>query len=340
MGYTLKEQLANKENYGSRRRLSDILYIVIHYTANDGDTDENNGKYFRNNIVKASAHYFVDSDSVTRSVPDDYVAYSVGGNKYANCATTGGGKFYGKCTNANSLSVELCDDYKNGTVYPSAATIANALELVRDLMRKYGVPVSHVIRHFDVTGKNCPAYWTNDSKWKAEFHGKLSSGSTDPVPATPGVSSGEVEAYSGYVTVTYGGADGLDVHSKPTFNGSVAQTVKKGEVFTVVGRIKVNGAYMYKLKSGLYITASPTYVFYHTELHSKPGTAATTTPALKMRKGARVKYSGYLYKDSAGNGKGKKVSGTFTVTIYNSKPYGAHLDGLGWVKPGDCTVIG
>lgn len=60
----------------------------------------------------------------------------------------------------------------------------------------------------------------------------------------------------------------------------------------------------------------------------------------KMRKGAKVKYSGYLYKDSAGNGRGAKVSGTYTVTIYNDNKYGAHLDGLGWVKPGDCTVIG
>lgn len=62
--------------------------------------------------------------------------------------------------------------------------------------------------------------------------------------------------------------------------------------------------------------------------------------ALKMRKGAKVKYSGYVYADSNGNGRGAKISGTYTVTIYNSNAYGAHLDGLGWVKPGNCTVIG
>lgn len=62
--------------------------------------------------------------------------------------------------------------------------------------------------------------------------------------------------------------------------------------------------------------------------------------ALKMRKGAKVKYSGFVYADSNGNGRGAKISGTYTVTIYNSNAYGAHLDGLGWVKPGNCTVIG
>lgn len=178
MAYELKTNIANKANYGAKRVLSKIKYIVIHYTGNDGDTDEGNGKYFKNNIVKASAHYFVDDDSVTQSVPDDYVAYSVGGSKYTDCKNTGGGKFHGKCTNTNSISIELCDDVKNGAVYPSAQTIANALELVKAKMKEYGIPAANVIRHFDVTGKSCPAYWcgtaTKEAKWLSEFRNKIS----------------------------------------------------------------------------------------------------------------------------------------------------------------------
>ena len=177
MAYTLKTNIANKKNYGNKRSLSSIKYIVIHYTANDGDTDENNGKYFKNNYVGASAHYFVDDDSVTQSVPDNYVAWSVGGTKNSTCSKTGGGKYYRKCTNTNSISIELCDDVKNGVVYPSAKTIENALELTRKKMKEYNIPKANVIRHFDVTGKLCPAYWagtsSKDSKWKTEFWNKL-----------------------------------------------------------------------------------------------------------------------------------------------------------------------
>lgn len=183
MAYKLKKNFANKKNYGGSRKTSAIKYIVIHYTANDGDTDEGNGKYFHNNVVKASAHYFVDSDSVTQSVPDDYVAWSVGGSKYSNCKATGGGKYYGKCTNSNSISIELCDDKKDKKIYPSAATIKNALELARDLMKKYGISSKNVIRHFDVNGKSCPAYWcgtdAKDRKWKAEFLDRLLSGNEE-----------------------------------------------------------------------------------------------------------------------------------------------------------------
>jgi N-acetylmuramoyl-L-alanine amidase CwlA len=174
MGYTLKTKIANKSNYGNKRNLSDIKCIVIHYTTNDGDTDENNGKYFVNNIVKTSAHYFVDDDSITQSVPDDYVAYSVGGNKYSNCASTGGGKFYGIATNANTLNIEICDDVKNGVVYPSQATIDNAIAFTKVKMKEYNISKENVIRHFDVTGKSCPAYWVDDTRWKSEFWNKLS----------------------------------------------------------------------------------------------------------------------------------------------------------------------
>ena len=185
MAYVMKKHLANSGNYGSKRSTSNIKYIVIHYTSNDGDTDENNGKYFANSIVKASAHYFVDSDSVTQSVPDDYVAWSVGGAKYASCATTGGGRLHGTCTNSNSLSIEICDDVKNGVVYPSAATIENAIALTKELMKKYNVPADRVIRHFDVVGKICPAYWAGTAAknelWLAEFWNKINTTSTSKI---------------------------------------------------------------------------------------------------------------------------------------------------------------
>lgn len=173
MAYVFKTKLANRGNYGASRSLSKIKYIVIHYTGNDGDTDEGNGNYFKNNVVEVSAHYFVDDDSVTQSVPDNYVAWSVGGSRYSNYKSTGGAKYYGVVNNTNSISVEICDDIKNGSIYPSTATINNAVALVKSLMKKYNIPVENVIRHFDVTGKLCPAYWVDNDKWLKEFRNKL-----------------------------------------------------------------------------------------------------------------------------------------------------------------------
>ena len=165
----IKVQTANRSNYGSKRDVSKIKYIVIHYTGNDGDSDESNAKYFKNNIVKASAHYFVDDDSITQAVPDNYSAYAVGGKKYNNA----GGRLYGTVNNSNSISVELCDVVKNGVVCPTQTTINNAIQLTQLLMEKYNVPAHRVIRHYDVNGKSCPAYWVNDASWESFFHGKL-----------------------------------------------------------------------------------------------------------------------------------------------------------------------
>ena len=174
MSYILKANYADKSNYGGYRNISKIKYIVIHYTANDGDTDESNAKFFKTPNRKASAHYFVDDDSVTISVPDTYIAWSVGGNRYSDYKSTGGATYYKICTNANSINIELCDTQKNGKNDVSEKTLENAVELIKTLMKKYNIPISNVIRHFDVTAKKCPLYFVDNTKWN-NFKKRISS---------------------------------------------------------------------------------------------------------------------------------------------------------------------
>ena len=182
MSYTLKEQLANPRNYGGSRAASQIKYLIFHYTGNDGDKAANNAAYFQQNIVKASAHYFVDDTTVWRSVPDLKVAWAVGGSKYPNADKTGGGTMHGIITNTNSISIEMCDTIRNGVYQASEATLANAAALDRELMAKYGIPLERVYRHFDVTGKHCPSYLVNAQKW-AEFKKRLEVKIMDNTPS-------------------------------------------------------------------------------------------------------------------------------------------------------------
>lgn len=167
-----KRILSNRNNYGSNRSTSCIDYIVIHYTANNGDTAVNNGNFFKNNNIGDSAHFFVDSNVVVNSVPINYEAW--------HCGYDPGGRYYHPaCRNWNSIGIELCDDNPSGSIYPSAKTIANAVALTKELMKKYNVPASHVVRHYDVTHKLCPAYWSGSEKknklWQTEFKSKLTS---------------------------------------------------------------------------------------------------------------------------------------------------------------------
>lgn len=148
----IKTNLADRSNYG-QRRTQKIDWIVMHYTANDGDTDEANANYFRNNKgLGASAHYFVDDDSITQSVPDGYVAWHCGASVYKHPF----------CRNTNSIGVEMCDTRRDGKLQATEQTIKNAAELVYSLCKKYKIPYDHIIRHYDVTGKLCPVYWVNN----------------------------------------------------------------------------------------------------------------------------------------------------------------------------------
>lgn len=159
-----KTNLCNPANYGGLRA-GPVQYIVIHYTGNDGDTDEANAAYFaRADTGKTSAHWFVDDDSATLSVPEDHVAYHCGAAVY----------YHPACRNGNSIGVELCDTRKDGKFGFTEATLANAAELVRELMAKYQVPPDRVLRHYDVTHKICPAPFcgTGVGVWK-EFLERL-----------------------------------------------------------------------------------------------------------------------------------------------------------------------
>lgn len=54
-----KKILSNHNNYGANRSTNCIDYIVIHYTANNGDTAANNGNFFKNNNIGESAHFLL-----------------------------------------------------------------------------------------------------------------------------------------------------------------------------------------------------------------------------------------------------------------------------------------
>ena len=74
----------NTSTYGGLR-IQKVKYIVVHYTAGDGDTARDNGLYFqRNGKLGASAHWFVDEKSAVLSGPEEFVAWHCGGAAYAH----------------------------------------------------------------------------------------------------------------------------------------------------------------------------------------------------------------------------------------------------------------
>ena len=140
---------ANSGNYRTASRgKGDIKYLVIHYTANNGDTAKNNVDYFARESVSTSAHYFVDENEVWQSVRDQDIAWHCG---------TSGTYYHPYCRNSNSIGIELCSRVEDGRYVFRAGTVTNAQKLVRALMAQYGIGEANIVRHYDVTHKTCPA---------------------------------------------------------------------------------------------------------------------------------------------------------------------------------------
>ena len=177
-----------------------IKYIVVHYTAGTtsrAGSARNTALYFSNYGINASADFIVDDSTIVQFNPDlrNYSCWHCGDGKNYNK----GGSFYGKCTNFNSIGIEVCSTNNTGTMtqandthyYFTDAVVNKTVELVKYLMKTYNIPASNVIRHYDVTGKWCPGIrgWNDEansdsSKWKA-FKARLGGTTTTATTTQP-----------------------------------------------------------------------------------------------------------------------------------------------------------
>lgn len=151
----------NSGNYNtcSSRSVDDV---VMHYTGNSKDAAVNNCKYFQTGGRNASAHFFVDDANIRQSVKLKDKAWHCG---------TSGTYYHASCRNANSIGIEMCCTAGNYKV--SEKTKENAAHLCAHLCKMLGITAAgvdaHVLRHYDVTHKQCPAQMAgaNNAEWAA-----------------------------------------------------------------------------------------------------------------------------------------------------------------------------
>ncbi len=147
----------SKYNYSKGNKPA---YIVIHDTGNFSDTAANNANYFCAGNHNASAHYFVDENSIYQVVEEFNCAWHCG---------DGNGK--NGISNSNSIGIEMCN--KGGAI--ANKTKDNTIELIKSLQAKYNIPNERVVRHYDASRKICPKNMSKDN-WKLwkEFKARLS----------------------------------------------------------------------------------------------------------------------------------------------------------------------
>ena len=138
--------------------------IVIHYVANPGTSAKQNRNYFEglkdqsgSKTVSASSHYIIGSDgTILQGIPLDEVAY---GNYPRNDDT---------------VSIECCHPDSDGRF--TDATIKSLIRLTGWLCRELSLNEKHIIRHYDVSGKNCPKYYVEHQDAWRTLKKKLAAG--------------------------------------------------------------------------------------------------------------------------------------------------------------------
>lgn len=149
----IDEQILTVNEYSRPGTKTDgIKYIVIHYLGNPETTAQENHDYFESlkdlETTYMSANYVIGLEGeIIHCVPDDEIAYASNER------------------NQDSISIENC--HKDSTGKFTEDTYNSLVKLTAYLSEKCDVDRDHIIRHYDVTGKECPKYYVeNDDKWE------------------------------------------------------------------------------------------------------------------------------------------------------------------------------
>ena len=130
-----------------------IRGIVIHYTANPGSTAQENHDYFEglkdSGAAYASSHFVIGMEGeIIQCIPSSEISYASNDR------------------NGDTISIECCHPDATGEF--SEETYDALVRLVKWLEETYNLGPQNVIRHYDVTGKNCPKYFVeNEEAWTA-----------------------------------------------------------------------------------------------------------------------------------------------------------------------------
>ena len=132
--------------------IGEVNAIVIHYIGNPATSAMQNRNYFANLAVtgetSASSNFIIGLDGeIIQCVPVDEVAYA---SNYRNMDT---------------ISIENCHPDENGEF--TEETYASAVRLTAWLCDAFGLTADDVLRHYDVTDKECPKYFVdNEDAWE------------------------------------------------------------------------------------------------------------------------------------------------------------------------------
>lgn len=130
-----------------------IRGVVVHYTANPGSTAMENRNYFEglkdSEETQASSNFIVGLDGeIVQCVPTWEIAYA------------------SNSRNADTVSIECCHPDETGRF--NDATYQSLVQLCAWLCLRFDLDESDVIRHYDVTGKNCPKYFVeHEDAWES-----------------------------------------------------------------------------------------------------------------------------------------------------------------------------
>ena len=231
--------------------LKNVTKIAVHYVGNKGSSAIANRNYFedlKEQIPDKSGKYCLNKDGTyltykgskvkVRYVSSHFlvglqgeIIQNIPLNEWSYCTNQ---------ANGYSISIECCHPDSTGKF--TAETENSLAELCAYLLEKFHLTVNDIIRHYDVTGKQCPLYWSPTKYQSKEIADRRFNDFKDKVRKL-------MKADKPFKVRVLDPA--LNIRENPGTDHKIVGVISDKGIYTITETAKVGAVEWGKLKSGI-----------------------------------------------------------------------------------------
>ncbi len=145
----IDKQIIEKDGVSRNgKKLDCVKDIVIHYVGNPGSTAQGNHDFYVSPQSNVSSHFVVGlKGEIIQCIPLNEMSAA------------------SNWRNNDTISIEVCHPDDSGKF--NKKTYQSLVKLAAWLLERCDLNEKHIIRHYDITGKECPRYYVrHEDKWE------------------------------------------------------------------------------------------------------------------------------------------------------------------------------
>lgn len=243
-----------------QKPLEKVTKIAVHYVGNANTSAANNRSFFEGlkdqipdkagkwRLNPDGTYFIYNGKKVEIAFRSSHFLIGLQG-EIIQCLPLNEWSYCTNWANGYSISIECCHPDSTGKF--NEATEQSLAELCAYLLKKFGLGVDDIIRHYDVTGKQCPLYWSPTKYQSAEVaNSRFAAFKSRVAVLLKGDKPPDAVENAGGSFLVRVLDPALNIRAQPSLTAKINGVICDKGVYTIVAQQYGSGILWGKLKSG------------------------------------------------------------------------------------------